>query len=149
MYSSVKWFSGVWTPTILSLLLLPFGERVEKHRDHQRRHEKAGVLMMHLTYLIGAKQTWLGQSEGRSVSCTTETSHSHKRSAACAAEEMSSGKIICPIRAGNCQEHHNLNQSRFFRTWFDLISIQFWSLSAYISICIGLEQPHPEMHLTI
>lgn len=60
MYSSVKWLSRVWTWTIPSLLLLPFGERVEKHRDHQRRREKACVLTMHLPYLIGAKQTWLG-----------------------------------------------------------------------------------------
>lgn len=60
MYSSVKWLSRVWTWTIPSLLLLPFGERVEKHRDHQRRRKKACVLTMHLPYLIGAKQTWLG-----------------------------------------------------------------------------------------
>lgn len=59
MYSSVKWFSRVWMWTILCLLLLPFGEREEKHRDRWRRHEKARVLMAHLPYLIEAKQTWL------------------------------------------------------------------------------------------
>lgn len=63
MCSSVKWLSRPWTWTTLSLPhppspppLLPFGERVEKHRDHQW----ACVLTMHLPYLIGAKQTWLG-----------------------------------------------------------------------------------------
>ncbi len=60
MYSSVKWLSRVWMWTILCLPLLPFGEREEKHRDHQRRHEKACVLTTHLPYLIGAQQTWLG-----------------------------------------------------------------------------------------
>lgn len=45
LYSSVKWFSRVWMWTILCLLLLPFGEREEKHRDRWRRHEKARVLM--------------------------------------------------------------------------------------------------------
>lgn len=100
MGSSVKWLSMSVNVHILCLLLLPFGEREEKHRDHQSRHEKACLLTTHLPYLIGAKQTWLG-TIWRTISVF------HRR-------EVSQSCTFCCLRCREADQHSMTTVSSCF-----------------------------------